>query len=408
MATVTEDIIQMSQNSEITRNKVECEKMLKMVDKNDEGLELFSYEQDVDLRNAENTEFVHQCRGVIFHNDEIVMKSFPKTVEYSCKDIATIKKTLEDIFGECTFFRSEEGTLIRVFNFNGKWYISTHRKLDAFKSKWASKDSFGELFEKAVGYEFDSNEEFNKALSDISGETVFDKFKNFLDVQKQYMFLLRNTTDNRIVCLAPKNPTIYHVGTFINGMVDLNDNIFVTKPRKVNFLDVDDLCFYADTEIDYNHYQGVIVFAPNNKQYKIINNDYQELFNIRGNEPSIKFRYLQVRMIKRQLDGLYFLYPEMSGKFDEYENILFRISGKIHNAYMQRFIKKIHTVVSPEELAVIKACHTWYSLDRNSNRVTREKVIDFMNLQPPTKLNKMVRSYIQEMKRTVAPEIIHS
>jgi hypothetical protein len=50
MTTVNEDIIQqMSQNNEITRNKVESEKGLKMVDKDDEGLELFSYEQDADL-----------------------------------------------------------------------------------------------------------------------------------------------------------------------------------------------------------------------------------------------------------------------------------------------------------------------------------------------------------------------
>ncbi len=33
-----------------------------------------------------------------------------------------------------------EGTLIRIFYFNDKWIITTHRKLDAFKSKWGSEN----------------------------------------------------------------------------------------------------------------------------------------------------------------------------------------------------------------------------------------------------------------------------
>ena len=405
MTTVNEDIIQqMSQNNEITRNKVESEKGLKMVDKDDEGLELFSYEQDADLSVSTSIEFVHQCRGVIFHNETVVMKSFPKTVEYNCKNVEDVANSLESVFSECTFFRSEEGTLIRVFNFNGKWYISTHRKLDSFKSRWSSKDSFGMSFEKAINHEFDTNERFNQTLSSVSGETVLDKFKQFLDMQKQYMFLVRNTAENRIVCLAPKNPTVYHVGTFINGVVDLDDNIFITKPEKLFFREVRDLCVHVNNDIDYNHHQGVIVFAPNNKQYKIVNDDYQTLFNIRGNEPSIKFRYLQVRMNRRDLEGLFFLYPEMAEKFDEYENILYNISGKIHNAYIQRFIKKIHTVVPPEELHVIKACHGWHVEDRKDRKVTRNKVIEFLNLQNPTKLNKMIRTYIQEMKKQIASE----
>ena len=55
----------------------------------------------------------------------------------------------------------------------------------------------------------------------------------------------------------------------------------------------------------------------------ILSPAYQEFFHVRGNEPSIKFRYLQVRMNKSQCDMLSYLYPKYTESFGEYENILY-------------------------------------------------------------------------------------
>ncbi len=43
-----------------------------------------------------------------------------------------------------------EGNIKQNFYFNDKWIITTHRKLDAFKSKWGSEKSFGDILKKLL------------------------------------------------------------------------------------------------------------------------------------------------------------------------------------------------------------------------------------------------------------------
>jgi hypothetical protein len=144
----------------------------------------------------------------------------------------------------------------------------------------------------------------------------------------------------------------------------------------------------------------VIVFTENNQQYKVMRDDYLELFNARGNEPSIKFRYLQVRMNRRQREMLYYLYPNMINDMEEYENIIYEIAKSIYQAYVNRFIKKEHVTVSREKFSVVRECHEWHQFDRSTNRVTLNKVIDILNNQCPTNINKMIRQFRTESEET--------
>ena len=322
------------------------------------------------------------------------MNAFPYTIEYTSKDKEDITQNIEPVFNECQFFDSYEGALIRVFNFGDRWYTSTHRKLNAFRSKWASRESFGTCFKRALETEVESNKVLKDSIPD-GEQGLLERFQNTLDKSKQYMFLVRHTEDNRIVSAAPKNPTLFHVGTFINGKLSLDDNINISYPTKHQFKSVDELSEYVNN-IDIKELQGVICFAPDNKQYKIIHSDYQDLFHARGNEPSIKFRYLQVRMNRRLTDMLYHLYPKWEDRFDDIENIIYDIAKNIYNAYVQRFIKKRFVTVPTEEFNVIRDCHKWHEEDRSSNRISMEKVIQVLNKQNPTSLNRMVRRFKNE------------
>ena len=123
----------------------------------------------------------------------------------------------------------------------------------------------------------------------------------------------------------------------------------------------------------YEDLQGLICFGPNNYQIKILNKDYNDLFRARGNEPSIKFRYLQVRMDRRSVNMLYHLYPEMINSFDEYENTLYDIARSIYRAYVQRFIKKQYITVPREEFSVVRECNSWQLSNRTENRIKQNK-----------------------------------
>lgn len=374
---------------------------VRLVDKDEEnGLDLFCYVKCT----STDSNFIRNCRGVVFHGTDVVMKAFPYTIEYNDEEIDTISPQVQD-FENCSFYDSHEGALIRLFYFGDKWYISTHRKLNAFRSKWASKESFGMSFKKALESEYENNTQLREALPE--GDNLLDRFYTLLDIKKQYMFLVRNTVDNRIVCDPPERATLFHVGTFINGdlSLDKEDKINIPMPKKHTFRDVNEVISYV-SNINFKYLQGVIVFAPNNVQFKIINKCYQDLFKARGNEPSIKFRYLQVRMNKKLVRMLYDLYPEQADIFDEYENTLYDIARSIYRAYVQRFIKKRYVTVPREEFKIIRDCHTWHLSERTENRISIQQVITVMNQQSPTDLNHMIRRFRAEQIRKKEQETI--
>ena len=378
----------------VLRNDIEKNDNIKLFDRDEDyNLDMFHYI----TCNDEDNELIKRCRGVVFNGEKLVMNGFPYTVEMSNKNINDIHKYIDsNEFKNCKVFKSHEGTLIRMFYFNNKWFMTTHRKLDAFKSKWASKESFGTYFKKALEQELISNENLKKNFP--SGDkSNLEKFQSLLDTSKQYMFLVLNDNFNRIVCEPPGQPTVFHVGTFIDGVLSLTEDVYIPKPEEITFNSIEDMCDYVNY-IEPLEFQGVIIFTPNNRQYKITNSKYRQLFNVRGNEPSIKFRYLQVRMFSEQVDMLYYLYPDMIPTFEKYEEILKSKAKEIHSNYILRFIKKLHVVVPKEEFQIIKACHSWYLENRDDNKVIFSKVLEKMNMASPVTLNRIIRNELLKIR----------
>jgi hypothetical protein len=382
-------------------NVVAQQDKVRLVDvEEDSGIELYCYNRC----SNDESEFIKGCRGLVYSGDQLVMRAFSYTDEYNHTEEGVLQGLLSN-FSEWSFYEAFEGALLRLFYFSGKWFLSTHRKLNAFRSKWSSRDSFGTLFKNALENESYFNMKFRDRVGE-SWDNILDRFYGTLDKSHQYMFLVRNSSENRIVCLPPKSGEhlLYHVGTFVNGKLCMTEDIGLVHPERKNFSDLTDVLNYINNHIDIRHSQGVVCFGPDLKQIKIYHRDYQNLFRARGNEPSVKFRYLQVRMNKQITDMLYNLYPDMSGKFDEIENNLYDIGRGIFRAYVQRFIKKLYVTVPREEYKVINECHAWHLLDRQNNITTLEKVIEILNKQSPTNLNHMIRRLTIERnnKKTVS------
>jgi hypothetical protein len=274
----------MQSTIEFTRANIMAENNISLVDADEEtGVELFCYNSC----SKDDSYFVKQSRGLVFKGETLVMKALPYTDEYTSED-----KNLDNLLSnmsEWKFFPSYEGALLRMFNVSGKWYLSTHRKLDAFRSKWSCKDSFGILFSRALENEVSRNQEFSSRLG--AGDDIVTKFQNSLDPEKQYMFLLRNTFENRIVCTPPttNEPNVFHVGTFISKTLSFEDNCGIPKPEQLHFNTLSELRTFVDNS-DPHKIQGVICFGQNNKNIKVLHEKYLFYFNVRGNEPSIKFR----------------------------------------------------------------------------------------------------------------------
>jgi hypothetical protein len=388
-------------------------------DNSSSSLHLFCYTKCT----AEDNKVVQGSRGTIFDNqNKNIIQSFPFTPEYTTEDSELIEK-----FGDvssCQVYDAHEGALLRVFHHEGTWFFATHRKFDANRSKWASRQSFGEQLTAALSAEYQRNSKFRERCGDPGKEPEAKIYfsrespeNNEIDVHvRQYLdtldkdwcycFLVRNTKDNRIVCQAPVdekgNPEaiVYHVGSFkkYTNEFSLSLDINIPSPKKHNFESWSQVYDYVKST-NHDELQGIIAVAPDARHIKILGSRYSYLFQIRGNEPSIKFRYLQLRMNPKKVDDLYLLYPGHHQEFENYENILYLIAKNIHSAYVNRYIKKQYVTLDKEPYAVMDACHKWHKADREKNRISVRKVQQVLNEQRATDLNKMIRQHMQQERK---------
>lgn len=325
-------------------------------------------------------------RGVILFGDTIVSQGFPYTREIvaDVENVSQLEEHIDSPIKECQVFDAYEGVLIRMFYFMNKWFITTHRRLDANRSKWSSSTTYGQMFVNAL-------ENLNLFEEDKE-ESTLDKFKKTLNTDYQYTFLVENISDNRIVCI-PTTPKLHHVGTFKDGVLDTSIKCLVPYPFSHNFSSYVELIEYVSKNVDPLKTQGLIIYGPNT-QIKIMNSEYIEYFKIRDNVQSIKFRYLQLRVESpEKASKLLSMYPEYKRHFEAYENDLYAVSQFILASYVARYVKHELVRVPQGEFHVMKLCHGKYMDDRSKNKVTQEIVMRTMNTLKPTALNHMIKNH---------------
>lgn len=332
-------------------------------------------------------------KGAVFLKNRQVMRPFPRVKDVKVSSSTELPFTDEEV-SEMVFSDHHEGALIRVYYADGSWQVSTQRKIDAFKSRWSGSESFGELWYKALAEQVKSNPAF---ASRVQETNLLGSFFKTLDTNKQYLFVVAHNEANRLVCDAPDAPTVLHVGTFSDGLLKTMDNlstctIDLPTPQVHRFSTASELRDHV-LNLDTRKLSGCLGKTKNNKWHKFQNEVYLQKETVRGNEPSLRFRYLQVRLDGATVDDLYRLFPKHAQVFDECEDHLYAIAKYIHNAYMDRFIRRQFVQLEREFFSIMRICHEWHKTDRQNNKVTLDKVIEVLNTRYDHVLNKMIRMY---------------
>lgn len=372
----------------------------------------------------------------VFSGDKLFFKGYPYSIELSQSNCESLK------FDKCKFFEAHEGTLIRVFNINDKWYTTTNRCLDAFESKWAAKKSrFGLHFAEAVkeniramnDEEFFEEEEESLEDKKESGKNYLkDIYERNLDKSKKYMFLLEPCFEERIVCLT-KTPKFYNIGVFDeNNNLSLEENVImddfkVPKPIELKFQNKEEMLFEL-SKIDFMKLQGFIAIqseeGKEDKHFKIFNDEYKYLFSkVRGNVPSIRFRFLQLDYENTMINLTREIDPRKSQKvlhdfcqlysFDPsplMNYIWARVTEDLFQKYLNRYVKKISADLSitNRQEAMLATIHQEYqaSCYHGSPHVTDKKRIrDILAVQKPSTLNQLIIEYeLKDKKESASKE----
>jgi hypothetical protein len=355
----------------------------------DDGvLQIYSYRSCT----PHSSDRLKACRGLVFRDRDVIhnqnnqplFRSIGYTPEYIVDDVQMHNQVEQD-GSFLTFYPATEGTLLRVFYLedNKKWYISTHRKLNAYQSRWGSSESFGKIFEKAL----------------TTLNMTVDGLLESLDRQHVYLFFLSTTPENRMVSMAPEKPTVTHTATLLNGHeFSLTHPSPIPHPVPIPFTSVGEMVHYVHSMSIVTH-QGVIAFYPDGRHFKVMNGQYQLYSQARGNHANVMFRYLQIRnqpMFEKMFREMY---PERLNEFISYENAIYRIAKMIHASYLSRFVEKKETIVSQEEYRFIRQCHGWHITDRSKNKVTLPVVLSHLSTvgAEPT-LNTLIKRLLRTGK----------
>lgn len=300
-------------------------------------------------------------RGLVFlDGDKLILEEFPH-----CRTLDG-PEDLKMISGKNVwYYPSLEGTIIRVFYADGSWFTSTTRKLDAFKSIWVQRReplasninkilhlecdgvvdckrlSYGERFAKAV---LASNPEY-RCLNDLY-DAKFDR-------AHKYVFLLRSSADDRVVCRAPDDDDEAIVNLLmvvdennrhvVNGTVDGFTTHMMYALESDD--DVDTAVKMFSNELDANLVQGLHVYdAEKHLSYKLYLPAHSLLRGIRNNERSLTERYLQLRVDAEQEQGklmtFFNLFPEMRAVAYVLEEGIYHLCSELCRVYYMRYVEK--------------------------------------------------------------------
>jgi hypothetical protein len=362
-----------------------------MTSTNTIAIETVDFDQDLTIQyatiqnlldSAEEDE-LRRVRGVITNKTtgEIVHPGsfFPYefTDKEQCeKKMNELNHKLEDM----TVQYSYEGTIIRIFYYK-RWYICTHRKLDSGKSKWGSNESFKFLFEKGL------KESYDIALQDLI---------NKLNLRCQYTFMIMANENTRFVCVPNHFPKkVYFVAS---NDTDLMLNIDLLPKPEETFETLDSVFDYAKSMTYPFTHQGLLLIHQNGSQYRIVSAEYACLFQVRNNEQSIPYRYLQLKSQNdhTSIDLLKKLFPEYTKTFDSYDSYVQKLANIIYDEYNLRKQRSklpanLTTVQQIDQKLYLFIKNNLLGLGHHSDSITYNKISELLWLEEPSNLNHMIR-----------------
>jgi hypothetical protein len=347
--------------------------------------------------------FVKECRGIVKHNEDIIMKTTGYIDEYNVgtDDLVleqVIKTQLQDNpLTDCTIHSLYEGTVIRLFFWQNQWRICTHKKLNAFESRWGNSNclSFGEMFTNGLCKLSDSSIK-------IDNWNFYDKLNQFcfaLNTERNYVFLVIHDSNSTMICNNQPTFPLYHVAEFnkhTHQPINENTTSVPSIPSiSCEFTTVQDLLQMIETTIDPSVSPGAMLTFPNGFQIKIFSSKYRYLNELRSNQPDILYRFLEIRQsitpTYNRYQELWQHFPQHRPLFQKAEEIIYSLVCLIHDAYKTRYINKQFVFIPKIEYEVLQNCHKWHCENRKGNIVTAMVVYSQINSLPVSTLYKLVK-----------------
>lgn len=281
-----------------------------------------------------------------------------------------------------------EGTLIRLFFHNDVWYVSTNKKINGRNSRWACRP-FGELWNECMTgsatTELDYDKYFNRSFYYI-----------FLMCHPENAFIGSNTQP-RVFFLASND-------TNVSEMYYKTEALPISYQDWFSGTNKEDYLALVRAQ-SYKEASGLIVCCTNAQgvpfTIKLVSDDYYHRKELRGNEPNLGLRYMQLMYIRNSAyaQELVDLYPERFEYFRVLESQLnYDLVHYIYDRFVHRYVHNnydfeqpyLHTFIS-DIAAFNPSVKNGVPLDeQTANNVKQQIAFHLLNVNP-NNVNKMLK-----------------
>ena len=327
----------------------------------------------------ENVSSLGLFRSVITKDG--VMKGFspPKSLnrEYFMEKYPITKNKKNNCYAE----EFVEGTMINLFYDDtiNDWVICT-------KSKVGARNVF--FKESTFSYDKTFRFMFLNAAEEIG--INFDK----LPKDYCYSFVLQHPK-NRIVTLFIESK-IYLIGCYkINNETNVVTEISRSEKEKIiNNMSIDLPNVYeidsyenmyerwANKDLHYTTMGILIKNDSTGERTKIRNPNYEYVRRLRGNQPKLQYRYLQLRQ-ERNVTNYLKYFKEAKDDFTRYKNEVHDYTAKLYSNYISCYVKKDRPLINYtlQYRNHMFKLHQLYldTLKDNNEKITYYKVIEYVN-----------------------------
>ena len=285
----------------------------------------------------------------IIKGDECTVSLLPEVK----KELLT-GDALRELSFPITVQYSYEVALLRIFNYKRAWYVATARKLNAFRSFWAAEFSFGESLQRALA------------------PTSLEKFYDALDPALAYFVLIPLREGQRLgTMLAAPEGHLWLAATqdIKTGKMDMHPESAPAPAQLLPTVTVhsaDELITHFENSDD-PHLTG-FMYSHSEGMTRFVTEEYMYCFKLRGNEPDIRKKYLELTKAGQEEDNAMF-YQQHREALRAFDRQMKEFIDALHDKYMERYVRKVYTLHPKPIHAILRQCHTLYLQDR-TQRIT--------------------------------------
>lgn len=287
---------------------------------------------DTDNLTAEELQGVHEYQAGLSFNRTPVLDE----IEQEILDLSRY-----DLFSAQL---APEGTTIRVWKYRGDWLMSSHKKIDAGRSRWGGAETFGMAFDRLLHQPEIRNAEkgYRMAPNTADWDNLFSTKEGEIDV-----FVL-TTPATRLACFTEDRLTYMYSYSVDGTTIDrLEKYTFYTESEYISISDVNfDPSFEETLELVKNivktQSSGVITVYWDPKVeyfrcFKVMDYRYAQALKIRNNEPNLKLRWLELwKQADPSLGWLENMFPESAETFQTLRKNVELLPNKLAEYYSIR------------------------------------------------------------------------